>query len=71
MHLIIDQNVADLKERLKITDDDSRADAFEKVKANAAKRKAKNKVKNRVDQSDLDVIEDLQVTHRKVPNCLR
>ena len=53
----IDQNVGDLKERLKITDDDSRADAFEKVKANAAKRKAKNKSKNRVDQSDLDVIE--------------
>ena len=45
----IDQNVADLKERLKITDDDSRAEAFKKVKANAAKRKAKNKVKNRVD----------------------
>ncbi|MAV08247.1 MAG: hypothetical protein CMQ88_03485, partial [Gammaproteobacteria bacterium] len=55
----IDQNVADLKERLKITDDDSRSEAFEKVKANAAKRKAKNKVKNRVDQSDLDVIEKL------------
>ena len=55
----IDQNVKDLKERLNITDDDSRADAFEKVKANAAKRKAKNKVKNRVDQSDLDVIERL------------
>ena len=55
----IDQNVKDLKERLNITDDDSRAEAFEKVKANAAKRKAKNKVKNRVDQSDLDVIERL------------
>ena len=55
----IDQNVKDLKDRLNITDDDSRADAFEKVKANAAKRKAKNKVKNRVDQSDLDVIERL------------
>lgn len=55
----IDQNIKDLKERLNITDDDSRAEAFEKVKANAAKRKAKNKVKNRVDQSDLDVIEKL------------
>ena len=55
----IDLLVADLKERLKITDDDSRAEAFKKVKANAAKRKAKNKVKSRVDPSDIKVIEEL------------
>ena len=55
----IDQLVADLKDRLKITDDDSRAVAFEKVKANAAKRKAKNKVKSRVDPSDIEVVSKL------------
>ena len=55
----IDQLVADLKDRLKITDDDSRAVAFEKVKAKAAKRKAKNKVKSRVDPSDIEVVSKL------------
>jgi hypothetical protein len=55
----IDLLVGDLKDRLKITDDDSRAVAFKKVKANAAKRKAKNKVKSRVDPSDIRVIEEL------------
>ena len=53
MQVRLTKTVADLKDRLKITDDDSRAEAFEKVKANAAKRKAKNKVKNRVDPSDI------------------
>ena len=55
----IDQLVADLKDRLKITDDDSRSVAFNKVKANAAKRKAKNKVKSRVDPSDIEVVSQL------------
>lgn len=55
----IDQMVKDLKSRLKVTDSDSRIEVLEKVKANAAKRKAKNKVKNRVDPSDIDTIKKL------------
>lgn len=55
----IDQMVKDLESRLKVTDSDSRIEVLEKVKANAAKRKAKNKVKNRVDASDIDTIKKL------------
>lgn len=51
--------VKDLQDRLEVTADNSQADALNKVKANAAKRKAKNKVKNRVNQSDFETIESL------------
>lgn len=55
----IEQLTKDLTERLKVTADDSQVEALEKVKANAAKRKAKNKVKSRVDPTDITTIENL------------
>lgn len=51
--------VKDLAERLKITADDTQIKALEKAKANAAKRKAKNKVKSRVDPTDIATVEKL------------
>ena len=55
----IEVMVKDLAERLKITANDTQLQALEKAKANAAKRKAKNKVKSRVDPTDFQVIEKL------------
>ena len=51
--------VKDLTDRLKITADDTQIKALEKAKANAAKRKAKNKVKSRVDPTDIATVEKL------------
>ena len=51
--------VKDLADRLKITADDTQIKALEKAKANAAKRKAKNKVKSRVDPTDIATVEKL------------
>lgn len=55
----IDFEIDELKSRLKIDDADPRIEALKKVQANNAKRKAKNKVKSRVDPRDFEVIEEL------------
>jgi len=55
----IEFEINELKSRLKIDDADPRIEALKKVQANNAKRKAKNKVKSRVDPRDFEVIEDL------------
>jgi hypothetical protein len=55
----IEVMVSDLVDRLKETADDTQLQALEKAKANAAKRKAKNKVKSRVDPTDFQVIQKL------------
>ena len=55
----IDFEIDELKSRLKINDADPRLEALKKVQANNAKRKAKNKVKSRVDPRDFEVIEEL------------
>jgi len=61
----------ELESKLGITKEDPRYEAFQKVKANTAKRKGKNKVKSRVDPSDFAILRDLTQGTEEGANLLK
>ena len=67
----IEFEFSELESKLGITKEDPRYEAFQKVKANTAKRKGKNKVKSRVDPSDFAILRDLTQGTEEGANLLK
>lgn len=67
----IEFEFSELETKLGITREDPRYEAFQKVKANTAKRKGKNKVKSRVDPSDFAILRDLTQGTEEGANLLK
>lgn len=67
----IEFEFSELETKLGITKEDPRYEAFQKVKANTAKRKGKNKVKSRVDPSDFAILRDLTQGTEEGANLLK